>query len=195
MEKAKSITIAVGVFAVLLLAGYWFVTWSARSSLEKIDWQGLTDLIKAPLGESVTKDVVVEERPQTTPQPANTKAGWANPNPDEIKRTARLVDTYVAAVELGNAAHDLLKEGATIPSTSAELQRVSPRLRLDAWGRPFCLADVSGRVAVISFGAGVKSSPRCNEAGVSPRDLASLSADKLYRYPSGTLVFIAAARK
>jgi hypothetical protein len=195
MGKAKSITVVVAVLAVLSAAGYWFVTWNVRRSLDKTDWQGLTDLIKAPLGETVTKPAVVEERPQTTQQPASAKAvGWANASPSEIKSAARQADTYLAAVEVGNVALGLLKERAALPSTSAELQGVSPRRRLDGWGHPFCLAEVSGRVAVMSAGPSATAISGCSEVGISPRDLANLPADKLYRYPSGALLFLAARK-
>jgi|SRR5271157_1448309 len=197
MRKAKSIGVVVAVLAVVSLPSYWFVMWNLHRSLEKADWQGLADLIKAPLGEVVTKPAVTQQASkanQTSPSPHSNPTGWAYAKPEDIKRGARRADTYVAAVAVGNAATSQLSQGVSLPRTSSDLTSVESRYRLDPWGHPFCLAEVKGRVAVISLGPSAEARPTCHELEISHKDLAALPAGWLYQYPSGALVLLAARR-
>src|SRR5260370_490577 len=165
MEKAKSITrLAVLIVAVFLL-GSLFVILGVRKSLEKADWQGLDGLVKAPLGEALSASAVKQvQRTGEQPSASGNKApGWANANPEKIREGARKLDTYVAAVQVGNAAMTLSTQGASLPLTSAALTGVDPRHRLDAWGHPFCLSEASDRIAVISPGPGTEAPTECRD--------------------------------
>ncbi len=193
MQKAKSITLIVAVVGGVFLLGFLFVMLGVRKSLEKADWQGLGELVKGPLGEALSASAV-KELPRTSRQPsasAKVPLGWANVSPEKIREGARKMDTYVAAVQVGNAAMNLSDQGESLPLTSAALTGVDPRRRLDAWGHPFCLSEVSHRVAVISLGSSLQTFSGCSEVGISRKDLASLPPGKLYQYPSGALVFVA----
>jgi hypothetical protein len=194
MRKAKSIAVMLAVLAILSLASYWFLTWNLQRSLEKADWQGLDDIIKAAIGEAVTKAAVTEETPGTSTLRNTKEARGGNTKPDEIKSAARRADTYVAALKVGNVAISLRSQGASLPATSSGLSAVEPRLRLDAWGHPFCLVEADGRVAVISSGSSAMMSSKCQEVEISRQDLVRLPSDKLYQYPSGALVLLAARR-
>jgi hypothetical protein len=192
MRNKKLIFNSVALTLGLLGLCYLALLWVAHRRIRQVDWAGLTELLKVPLGVAVTSPAVLQTQPEGGRQRAVT--GWANASSEEIKGAAQQADTYVAAVEVRNAALGLLRNGAPLPCTSAELPNGKPGRRLDAWGNPFCLAEASGRIAVISAGPNAKGPPACSQVGISLRDLASLPVGKLYRYPSGALVLVAARR-
>ena len=143
-----------------------------KRSLRHADFSPLAELFKARLGEVVTIPLS---------EPAN------------LKDDARLFDTYQRASQVVRTAVESRFRGK-LPKTSMELSSLSPGDRLDGWGNPFCLFETDGRVAAISTGPRREEKAGCSGFPIDLRQLNNLPSGKLYKYPSGALVFLSETR-
>lgn len=167
MTKLKIAIATLLVLVAILLVGDQLI----KQSLRHTDFGPLAELFKARLGEVLT--IPMSE-------------------PADLKDDAKLFDTYRNATLVVNAARDLrLRE--KLPLTSINLSTLPLADRVDAWGNPFCLVELDGRVAAISRGQKQDAKVTCKDLRIDLSQLNHLPSGKLYKYPSGLLVFLGEA--
>ena len=95
---------------------------------------------------------------------------------------AKLAETWSHALAVASAAQDI----RDVPPLSTSIE-TSPRgFNLDAWGRPFCVATVEGRILIASAGLSKDSPPDCSAIRSAPaRHISQLPSKKLFILPSG----------
>jgi hypothetical protein len=164
VKKVKITAIVLSLVVCIYLVGYKLMEYN----LAHTDFSPLSDLFKARLGEVLT--VPVSNEPHLG--------------------DAKLFDTYQRAFGVVRAASKSQIQGP-LPKTSSELSTLPPEERLDGWGRPFCLAEVNGRVAAISSGPKPDENTTCDNLNLDFKLIESRPAGKLYQYPSGALVLLA----
>jgi len=70
-------------------------------------------------------------------------------NPQEFKLYAQMFDSAVNAKRVGHTVDQLI--GTRPPLDSSHLAMDS-HVKVDAWGDPFCIIPINGRIAVVSGG-------------------------------------------
>ena len=70
-------------------------------------------------------------------------------NPQKFKRYAEMFDTAMNARKVGEV---LLQQPSPRPPRTSDSLAMEANLRVDAWGKPFCIIPVGARVAVVSGG-------------------------------------------
>jgi len=105
-------------------------------------------------------------------------------DPQKFKRYAEMFDTAMNAKQVGDVVlkHDI----SHLPATSESLQ-MEPKLKVDAWGKPFCIISVAERVAIVSGGPSHFS---CDNLPVTKEQIAQ-SNRSLYAGASDVVVLIA----
>lgn len=87
------------------------------------------------------------------PPPADSKGGGLieayQKDPQRFKRYAEMLDTAANAKQVGDL---LLLQAALQPPRTSESLLMDTKLKVDAWGNPFCIIPVGERVAVVSGG-------------------------------------------
>jgi len=194
MKKTRTVlTLVVGA-AVLLAASYQLLVWGLRRSLEKVDYATMRELLKVPLTEAVREPAATQlelgsEKPEVMKKPR----GWTHAPRSEVRLRAQLWDSFVNATHVGHAAI-ALDPAYPLPQSSNKLATVPSPVRLDAWGRDYCLLRLVDRVAVISRGSAGSAFDSCADMHINSRELAYLSPGKLYEYPSGAIVVVVKGR-
>lgn len=169
-----------GLCSVLLgtlLFSYYSLTRNLRNFRLPFTQEQLSDALKGTLGEAVFS---------SRPQDVNSEGliEEYRKNPQKFKRYALMLDTAMNAKQVG---YVLSRRAATpLPRTSESLAMDS-NLKVDAWGRPFCIIDASGKVAVVSGGPSKLS---CDALQLTPQQIIS-SAKDVYAGPSDVVVVIA----
>ena len=138
----------------------------AKRNLRRADYGALAELFKARLGEAVS----VPPR-----------------EPGGVNEPAKLFDTYLNAFRVAQAVAQS-PAGLSFPQTSQDVPGLDPNVALDAWGHPFCLARIEGRIAVISRGPQFGMSMACPQLVSAAQELRNQKSGKMYRYASGGLV-------
>lgn len=105
-------------------------------------------------------------------------------DPQKFKRYADMVDTAMHAKQVGDVV--LRQSGSSAPRTSEPL-KMEAKLKVDAWGSPFCIIPIGGRVAVVSGGP---SHLPCNALPLTPEQIAK-SNRNVYAGPSDVVVVVA----
>jgi hypothetical protein len=104
-------------------------------------------------------------------------------DPQRFKRYAEMLDTAMNAKQVGDL---LLRQAASrLPPTSESLV-MDPKLKVDAWGNPFCIIPVGERVAVVSGGPSRLS---CDALPLNAQQIAG-SNRSLYAGPSDVVVVV-----
>jgi hypothetical protein len=120
--------------------------------------------------------------------PTNTKGEGLiveyQKNPQKFKRYAEMFDTAMNAKQVGDVV--LKQDIPRLPATSESLP-MEPKLKVDAWGGPFCIIPSAERVAIVSGGPSHLS---CDNLPVTKEQIAK-SNRSLYAGPSDVVVVIA----
>jgi hypothetical protein len=95
-----------------------------------------------------------------------------------------MLDTAANAKQVGEA---ILRENAKDSAQPSESFTIEDKLKVDAWGNPFCIIPVGQRVAVVSGGP---SHLPCNALPLTPEQIAK-SNRMIYAGPSDVVVVIA----
>ena len=102
-------------------------------------------------------------------------------DPQRFKRYAGMLDSAMNAKKVGD---ELLRENnAHFPKTS-DLLVMDEKEKLDAWGKPFCIIPVKGKVAIVSGGP---SRLACDALPLTPEQIAT-SSRTLYAAPLDVVV-------
>ena len=137
----------------------------AKQNIRHADFGPLTNLLMGGLGEMLTV-----------------------PIPDSGQADARLFTTYQKATEVVRAIDSSTRK--ILPKPSSELSTISINDRLDGWGNPFCVVEIRGRIAALSGGPGQHGKLNCADLRLDYARVGDEPSGRLYRYPSGELVFI-----
>jgi hypothetical protein len=106
-------------------------------------------------------------------------------DPQKFKRYAEMLDTAMNATQVGDVL--LRQSAAHLPATSASLA-MEARLKVDAWGSPFCIIPIGLRVAVVSGGPSRLS---CSALPLTDEQIASSHRD-IFAGPSDVVVVVVA---
>ncbi|HMK22713.1 MAG TPA: hypothetical protein VK466_10290 [Terriglobales bacterium] len=104
-------------------------------------------------------------------------------DPEKFKHYAEMLDTSLNAKQVAEAA--LRRNESRTPRTSEGLP-LNAKTKVDAWGNPFCVMPVAGKIAIVSGGP---SHLACDALPVTPEQIAK-SNRTLYAGPSDVIVLI-----
>jgi hypothetical protein len=102
-------------------------------------------------------------------------------DPEKFKRYAEMLDSATNAKKVGVA---LLRENNAHPPKTSDLLLIDEKVKLDAWGSPFCIIPVKGKVAIVSGGP---SHLACDALPITPKQIA-ISSRTLYAAPLDVVV-------
>ena len=102
-------------------------------------------------------------------------------DPQKFKHYAEMLDTAITAKKIGNVL--VQQSNAYLPRTS-DLLVIEDELKLDAWGKPFCLIRVHEKVAILSGGP---SRLACDALPLTNEQIAK-SDRRLYAGPSDVVM-------
>ncbi len=105
-------------------------------------------------------------------------------DPQKFKRYANMFDTAWNAKQVGNV---VLRQGGSHPPRTSEPLQMEANVKVDAWGKPFCIIPIGEKVAVVSGGPSRLS---CDALPLTPEQIAK-SNRNLYAGPSDVVVAIA----
>jgi hypothetical protein len=206
MSKKKIAIVAVAVLGSLLIGAglyaYYDFTHNFRFPLTSEQVSNAQIALKGALGEAIFSDQHLEVIPNPqvegksgldavlAPGPRISKNEGLikayQENPQKFKRYAEMLDTAMNAKHVGDV---LLRQTSRLPPTSESLA-MEAKLKVDAWGSPFCIIRVGVRVAVVSGGPTRLS---CNALPLTAKQIADSNRD-LYAGPSGVVVVIVPPR-
>jgi hypothetical protein len=109
-------------------------------------------------------------------------------DPQRFKRYAEMLDTATNAKQVGDF---LLRQDALHPPRTSDSLPMDTKLKVDAWGNPFCIIPVGKRVAVVSGGPSHLS---CDALPLSAQQIAA-SSRSLYAGPGDLVVLVVARRR
>lgn len=105
-------------------------------------------------------------------------------DPQKFKRYAEMLDTAMNAKQVGDAE---LRQDVSHSLRTSEPLAMDAKLKVDAWGNPFCIIPAGERVAIVSGGP---SRLACDALPLTAEQIAK-SNRSLYAGPSDVVVFIA----
>ena len=105
-------------------------------------------------------------------------------DPQKFKRYAEMLDTAMNAKHVGDV---LLQDGQSHPPRTSEHLPMEAKLKVDAWGSPFCIIVVGQKLAVVSGGPSRLS---CDALPLTREQIAN-SHKNMYAGPSDVVVVIA----
>jgi hypothetical protein len=105
-------------------------------------------------------------------------------DPQKFKRYADMLDTAMNAKQVGDI---LLQDGRSHPPRTSEHLPMEAKLKVDAWGSPFCIIVVGQKLAVVSGGPSRLS---CDALPLTREQIAN-SHKNMYAGPSDVVVVIA----
>lgn len=194
MFKRRRVVFALG--GVLLLAAVcagflWYQATHLRIDIKPEQVADAEVAVKGSLGMAVFKgSVVTGARTAGTGTeallhaPAPSGEGLIEDyrrNPEEYRRYGQMLDTALNAKQVGMAAVRLPE----LPPDSSHLNMQSLSA-LDAWGDPFCLVRLSGKIAVVSGGP---SKISCAALPVTRSQIAN-SGRNIFAGPDGVIVVV-----
>lgn len=204
MSKKKVAVFVAGglasLLAVLILFAYYdFTHHFGFPSLTAEQVAGGEIAFKGALGEAIfssqsTKaftDVPVEGKSGLNALLAPPRTSAANEgliaayqkDPKKFKHYAEMLDTAMNAKQVGEVL--LTKQAPHLPQTSESLL-IDPKVKVDAWGSPFCIISIGERVAVVSGGPSHLS---CNALPLNSQQIAD-SNRSIFAGPSDVVVVI-----
>src|SRR5262249_4020229 len=102
-------------------------------------------------------------------------------DPEKFQRYAEMLDTAMNAKKVGDV---LVREGNEHLPRTSDLLVMDEKVKLDAWGSPFCIISVKGKVAIVSGGP---SHVACDALPLTPKQIA-VSSRTLYAAPLDVVV-------
>lgn len=190
MTRKKKIGLFVGG-AFFALAGLVFLAYYNLTHLQLFNFtpEQITDMgtaFKGAVGEALFNG---GKQPQQSVAGGDKSRGLIEAyqkDPQKFKRYADMLDTANNAKQVGDFL--LHQSGSHLPRTSEPLA-IEAKLKVDAWGNPFCIVPLlaPGRVAVVSGGPSRLS---CDALPLAPEDIAK-SKRTIYAGPSNVIVVIA----
>jgi hypothetical protein len=102
-------------------------------------------------------------------------------DPEKFKRYSDMLDSAMNAKKVSDV---LLRENKAHPPKTSNLLVMDEKAKLDAWGNPFCIIPVKGKVAIVSGGP---SHLACDALPLTPKQIAS-SSRSLYVAPHDVVV-------
>ena len=169
MSKKKIVTFVAAGLGLLLvgvaLFAYYKFTHNFHIAFTSEQVSDVQIALKGAMGEAIfsgqrsgaVSDIQVEGKSGLNallaPRPADSKGVGLieayQKDPQRFKRYAEMFDTATNAKLVGDFL--LLQAGLHPPRTSESLL-MDTKLKVDAWGYPFCIIPVGERVAVVSGG-------------------------------------------
>lgn len=167
MRRRKVVLSAVGVMVLLLgccALLVWYEATHLRIDINDEQFSDAEIALKGSIGQAVfgpQRNGVSSANEPTNKQDLDTvltvPVSGANEglieaykrNPQEFKLYAQMLDTAVNARQVGQAVDHLT--GSHPPRDSSQLA-IDSQIKVDAWGDPFCIIPISGRIAVVSGG-------------------------------------------
>jgi hypothetical protein len=186
--------LGVGVICVGLL--YLWLDYSLRRSINRIftpqlsaDVQDLGIAIKGKLGEfyfDQKSDFATSPSSGTLPDKAKELLAAYRKDPEKYKKYASLADTVLSAARVGD---ELLKipPPTQLPARSDELGSLRPDLRLDEWGRPFCIISTDNLIAVVSPGPEAHGPISCQKPNIKEKEIRK-SERRIFQTAAGEVV-------
>ncbi len=104
-------------------------------------------------------------------------------DPQKFKHYAQMLDTATNAKQVGDA---IFRQNVAHSARTSESLAIEAKLKVDAWGSPFCIIPVGKRVAVVSGGPSRLS---CDALPLTPEQIAK-SNRTMYAGPSDVVVVI-----
>jgi len=153
------------------------------------DVQDLVIAIKGGMGEfyfGQKSDFSTSPRSGTLLDTAKELLAAYRRNPEKYKKYASLADTVLNASRVGD---ELLKipPPTQLPTRSDELGSLRPDLRLDAWGRPFCLISTDNLIAVVSTGPEAHGPISCQKLNIKEKEIRK-SERRIFQTAAGEVV-------
>jgi len=105
-------------------------------------------------------------------------------DPQKFKRYADMLDSAMNAKQVGDV---LLQDRQSHPPRTSEHLPMEAKLKVDAWGSPFCIIVVGQKLAVVSGGPSRLS---CDALPLTREQIAN-SRKNMYAGPSDVVVVIA----
>lgn len=119
--------------------------------------------------------------------PAGAKGGGLiaayQKDPQKFKRYAEMLDTAMNGRQVGDF---VLRQSGSQPPRTSETLSMDARLKVDAWGSPFCIIPIGEKVAVVSGGPSRLS---CDALPLNSEQIAK-SNRAMYAGPSDVIVVI-----
>ena len=189
-QTVLSIVVGVCVLVIGIISfAYYQFTHNFRINITPDQTSSMLTALKGAMGEAIFAG---QQQLTTTPQTAvgSTSPGLIEAykrDPQKFKRYADMLDTAMNAKKIGDAL--IQQNGAHLPRTS-DLLPIDDKLKLDAWGRPFCIVPSQGKLAIVSGGP---SRLACNAIPLTAEQIAK-SDRTLYSGPSDVVVVTVAAK-
>ncbi len=203
MSKKKTAMLVVAGVGSLLVGvavfGYYDCTHNFRFSFTSEQVSDALIAFKGAMGEAIFRgqrseavpDVQIKEKSGLdallAPPPTGSKGVGLieayRKDPEKFKRYAEMLDTAMNAKQVGDV---LLRQAAPHPPRTSESLSMDTKLKVDAWGNPFCIIRVGERLAVVSGGPSHLS---CDALPLSAQQIAA-SNRSLYAGPSDVVVVI-----
>jgi hypothetical protein len=179
--------LSLGVILLVGVAGWFWFMHEFRLSFSRIRFDSVP--VEMTL-KKVASDVLVVKRPDS--KPASLSGGYLvayQRDPEGFQKDAKLFDTWMASAKLGVAALKNTSRGSWVRS-SADVDYVASRDRVDPWNHTFCLLRRDDDVLVVSGGPKSPVSPACRDIQFQAKDLAELPHGKLLESPAGYLILV-----
>jgi hypothetical protein len=141
--------LSLGVILLVGVAGWFWFMHEFRLSFSRIRFDSVP--VEMTL-KKVASDVLVVKRPDS--KPASLSGGYLvayQRDPEGFQKDAKLFDTWMASAKLGVAALKNTSRGSWVRS-SADVDYVASRDRVDPWNHTFCLLRRDDDVLVVSGG-------------------------------------------
>ena len=205
MTSKKKIGLFGGGLVALLTGLVLFAYYNFTHNFLKFAPEQVADMqtaLKGAMGEALFSSQLVKAEAVPTEQvkdktgldallastPAGTKGEGLiaayQKDPQRFKRYAEMLDTAMNAKQVGDFV--LRQRGSKPPRTSEPLT-MDAKLKVDAWGSPFCIIPIGEKMAVVSGGPSRLS---CDALPLNPEQIAK-SNRTMFAGPSGVIVVIA----
>ena len=185
-RKQIGLFMGVGLFVVtglVLLENYGLT----HSQLPKFTPQQMTDMetaLKGALGEAIFNGQQLQQGVPAGDKRQGLIEAYQK-DPQKFKRYADMLDTANNGKHVGDV---LLRQSGLHPPRTSEPLAIEAKLKVDAWGNPFCIIPLlGGRVAVVSGGPSRLS---CDALPLTPEEIGA-SRRTTYAGPSNVVVVIA----
>lgn len=186
MSKKRMLLVmgaGVSVLAIaFVLYAYYQFTHNFRIALTPKETDAALTALKGAMGEAIFNG---QQQLSPTVQSVHQRGPGLieayRKDPQKFKRYAEMLDSAMNAKKVGDVL--LQENNAHLPKTT-NLLVMDKNVKLDAWGNPFCIIPVKGKVAIVSGGP---SHLACDALPLTPEQIAT-SSRTLYAAPLDVVV-------